>query len=76
MLTLSAIAKSNTTKASPKVATHIVVIIVRMLAHSLQASANADTRIARRTYYWGIVYSDTVPTTQEHAMVVYRWAFH
>jgi hypothetical protein len=42
-------------KASPKAAILTVVIIAQMLARLLQASANANTSIAGRTYYCGIV---------------------
>jgi hypothetical protein len=58
-----AIAKSNPTKASPKAATHTAVIIARMLARSLQASANADTRIAPRatTAIWRMQDRHIVP---------------
>ena len=48
MRTEGVTAKSKRARASPKAAIHTAVIIARMLARLLQASANVDTPVAAR----------------------------
>lgn len=48
VLTAGANAKSNRAKASPKEAKRTAVMVARMLARLLQASANVNTRAASR----------------------------